>query len=118
MGIGAGAHSYDTASRQWNIADIDTYMAAIEQNKIPAEREELDTQTRYNDTVMLSLRTSQGINLNEIEHQFNPYFVRFCLKAAECYIKDGLLINTDNHLRLTRKGLFVSDMIMSDLMYV
>lgn len=118
LGIGAGAHSYNTTSRQWNIADIDTYMAEIEQNKIPAEREELDTQTRYNDTVMLSLRTSQGINLDEIEHNFSSYFVRFCLKAAECYIRDGLLINTDNHLRLTRKGLFVSDMIMSDLMYV
>ena len=44
----------------------------------------------------------------------------YCLENAQHFIDDGLLkLSHDNHqLSLTRRGLFISDMIMSDLMLV
>ena len=119
IGIGAAAHSFDGASRQWNVADIDKYVTSIERGEIPMEREELDRDTRFNDTVMLRLRTCEGIDLNVLARDFGPEYLSGCLSAARRYIADDLLERTpDNHLRLTRRGLFVSDMIMSDLMKV
>jgi oxygen-independent coproporphyrinogen-3 oxidase len=40
------------------------------------------------------------------------------LKEAERFLSDGLLRKEGNRLVLTRKGLFVSDMVMSGLIYV
>lgn len=119
IGIGAAAHSFDGAGRQWNVADIDKYVTSIERGEIPMEREELDRDTRFNDTVMLRLRTCEGINLDALARDFGPEYLNGCLSAAQRYIADAMLERTtDNRLRLTRRGLFVSDMIMSDLMRV
>lgn len=119
MGIGAAAHSFDIRTRQWNVADIDTYTAAIFNGRLPAEVEMLDRDMQYNDTVMLRLRTCEGIDLTSIARSFGRERLDFCLSAAQRYISDGLLERTaDNRLQLTRRGLFVSDMIMSDMMKV
>lgn len=119
IGIGAAAHSFDGASRQWNITDIDKYVTSIERGEIPMEREELDRDTRFNDTVMLRLRTCEGMDLDALARDFGPEYLNGCLSAAQRYIADAMLERTtENRLRLTRRGLFVSDMIMSDLMRV
>lgn len=119
IGVGAAAHSFDIKSRQWNVADIDSYINAICRGELPAEREALDNNTRYNDTVMLSLRTCEGIDLTALAAHFGNEYLNYCLNAAERHITDHRLERTtDNHLRLTRHGLFVSDMIMSDMMKV
>ena len=118
MGIGAAAHSYTGDRRSWNIADVERYIEAIDRGILPSEAEVLDTDTRYNDTVMLALRTAEGINLDRLEHDFGKPRLDYCLANAARYITNGLLLCEDNRLRLTRNGLFVSDMVMSDLMKV
>ena len=114
IGLGAAAHSYDGACRSWNVADIRQYITAIERGERPAEYETLDEDTRYNDRVTVALRTSDGLDLATLSEKHRNY----CLKEAQRYISDGLLRLTDNRLALTRKGLFVSDMVMSGLIYV
>lgn len=118
MGIGAAAHSYDGKSRQWNVADVMEYIKAIENGDVPAERESLDTNTHYNDTVMLALRTSDGLDLTALERSCGHKLRRYCESQAQTYINSGLLIANDGCLRLSREGLFVSDMVASDLMAV
>ena len=112
IGIGAAAHSYDGRRRQWNIADINSYINHIQQGIVPAEGELLDKDSRYNDHVMLALRTCEGLDLSTLDSDERSY----CEETAKKFVLDGLLAKTDNHLRLSRKGLFVSDMIMSELM--
>ena len=114
IGLGAAAHSYDGHCRSWNIADIRAYIAAIERGELPSECEELDTDTKYNDRIATALRTHDGLNLNELDERHRQY----CIAEAQRFIDDGLLEIVDNNLRLTRRGLFVSNMIMSELMLV
>ncbi|MBQ9186873.1 MAG: radical SAM family heme chaperone HemW [Prevotella sp.] len=102
------------AVRSWNVSDIHQYIEAIEQGKIPCERELLDDDTRYNDRIATALRTSDGLDLAMLSERHR----RYCMQEARRYIDDGLLRQTDNRLVLTRKGLFVSDMVMSALMLV
>ena len=109
IGLGAAAHSYDGHCRSWNVADIRAYIAAIERGELPTECEELDADTKYNDRIATALRTRDGLNLGELDERYRQY----CLTEAQRFIADGLLEIVDNNLRLTRRGLFVSNMVMS-----
>ncbi len=114
IGIGAAAHSYDIKTRQWNISDIDEYIKSIDKGIIPMEYEPINDDTRYNDTITTALRTAEGIDMTSLSTKHRDH----CLASAETYITQGLLELKNNRLRISRKGIFVSDMIMSDLMLV
>jgi hypothetical protein len=114
IGIGAAAHSYDGRQRRWNVSDLRKYINGIESGKPVFEFEDIDADTRYNDRVMLSLRTKEGLDLLTLSEAERDYL----LPLAQKYLDEGLLTRADQHLRLSRKGLFVSNMIMSDLMKV
>ena len=123
IGLGAAAHSYtmpgdspfeEKAIRSWNVADIHQYIEAIERGELPSEQEEIDEDTHYNDRITVALRTSDGLDLGTLTERHR----RYCLKEAQRFLDDGLLKQHDNRLSLTRKGLFVSDYIMSSLVMV
>ena len=120
IGLGAAAHSYDIRSRSWNIADVNAYIEGIERGERLFEEELIDDDTRYNDAVTVGLRTCEGIDLNALPKKYRDY----CMKNARRYLDDGLLELsvvgnlTSPTLHLTRRGLFVSDMVMSDLMMI
>jgi oxygen-independent coproporphyrinogen-3 oxidase len=113
IGLGAAAHSYDRNCRSWNVADIRQYIESIRQDLLPTEQEEIDAATHYNDCITTALRTSDGLDLTTLPDSYRSY----CLQEAQRFLNDGLLRLHDNHLILTRKGLFVSDYILSDLIY-
>ena len=114
IGLGAAAHSYDGRSRCWNVADIRQYINGIENGSPVIDQERLNDDSRYNDRVMLSLRTCEGIDLSTLQPADRTYL----LSLAQKYIDNRLLTAEGDHLRLSNEGLFVSDMIMSDLMKV
>lgn len=118
IGLGASAHSFDLRSRQWNVADVKTYISEIGKGNVPMEREELDKTTMFNDIVTTAMRTCEGIDLDMISSDFGAAFHRQLTDNAKPHITSGLAEVKDGHLRLTRKGIFVSDMVMSDLVMV
>ena len=114
IGLGAAAHSFDGHTRSWNVADIRQYIDAIERGERLFDSEVIEGDTAYNDLLTVSLRTHEGLDLSRLSPRHRDY----CLKAAQSYINDGLLIINDEHLALTRNALFVSDMVISNLMIV
>ena len=111
IGLGAAAHSFDKESRQWNVSDVFGYMDSILNDSKLAieEREVLDDITKYNDLITTSMRTCEGIDLDAVSHK------DYLLKNAKPLIEKGLLSIDNNHIHLTRSGLYVSDYIMTDL---
>lgn len=118
IGLGAAAHSFDLNSRQWNVADLKLYIEEINNGIIPMEREELDNDTTFNDIITTALRTSDGINLNALETRLGKRYRNTLISAACKHIEQGLLEIRHDRLRLTAEGIFISDMVMSDLMIV
>ena len=118
LGCGAAAHSYNKNSRQWNVASIEQYVKGIENNEPIYEREELDLYTRYNDYVITRMRTKWGINLQETKLEFGKELENYCLRMAQPYISNNKIELRGEQLRLTSKGIFVSDGIISDLLWV
>lgn len=118
IGLGAAAHSFDLNSRQWNVADLKLYIEEINNGIIPMEREELDNDTTFNDIITTALRTSDGIDLNALETSLGKRYRNTLISAAGKHIEQGLLEIRHDRLRLTAEGIFISDMVMSDLMIV
>ena len=118
LGCGPSAHSFNGHSRQWNVASLSTYIKGIEQGKPDYELEELDLHTRYNDYVITSIRTCWGMSLSHQRTTYGEELYRYCLRMAKPHLRQGVLEIREDVLRLTPSGIFISDGIMSDLLWV
>lgn len=118
LGCGPSAHSFDRRTREWNVASLEKYMCAIEAGGREYETECLDDVTRYNEYVMTALRTKRGIAAEDLKRTFGTELWQYCRDMARPYIDSGKLRVEDNRLCLTREGIFVSDGIISSLMYI
>ena len=119
IGLGAAAHSYDVDTRWWNISDVGEYIRRIQSGESPVEeRETLSEATRYDDAVMTALRTRQGLSIELVEKTFGNEMRDYLMANAQPHLQAQRLTIDDGRLRLTREGLFVSDSVMADLMYV
>lgn len=118
LGLGPSAHSYNGDNRQWNVSSLPEYLEGIKNNTPLTETETLDIKTRYNDYIITGLRTMWGISLTEIEKLFGEEKLKYCLRLAEPYLKQGLLIQKQDVITLSGQGIFISDGIMSDLLSV
>lgn len=118
LGLGPSAHSFDGTNRAWNVASIPLYIKGVLDSSLNIEIEYLDQKTSYNDFIITGLRTKWGLDIKVLENKFGSELKKYCLNIAEKYIAKELLNLNNNKLTLTRQGIFVSDGIMSDLMYV
>lgn len=118
LGCGPSAHSFDTDTREWNVSSLEEYVRSIEVGDRRFETEQLDTSTRYNEVIMTGIRTMWGVSIETLKAKFGEELYGYCMKMADSHLKAGRLALRDGRLCLTRAGIFVSDDIMSDLMFV
>lgn len=118
LGCGPSAHSFDGMTREWNVSSIDLYIKGIEKNRRTFEIEYLDQATRYNEFIITTIRTVWGTPIEKLKQTFGNELWEYCRKMAAPYLESGKLEEHDGALRLTREGIFISDSIMSDLLWV
>ena len=118
IGCGAAAHSYNGDSREWNISDIKEYITGIESNNRNYEIEHLTEEERYNDAILTRLRTADGIPLTWMKNKFSQRLNSYMLNAAKKHIEYGNIKKADETLSLTEKGIFISDAVIRDFIYV
>jgi len=115
LGIGPSAHSFDGNQRSWNIRNNAKYIKSIQQDLLPIEREILTTIDKYNEYIMTGLRTIWGVSIDKIKQNFGEKYASYLAIQSQKYIEDELLIFENGNLKTTKKGLFLSDGIASDL---
>ena len=118
LGCGPSAHSFNGTSRQWNVASLDKYIQSIQQGELDYEIEELDIYTRYNDFVITTIRTHWGMSLSHLRSTYGENLYQYCLRMAKPHLEQGVLEIKEDTLKLTKEGIFISDGIMSDLLFV
>lgn len=118
LGLGPAAHSFNGENRSWNIASISRYIKGINTGYPDIETEYIDEDTSYNDFILTGMRTMWGVDLNKLERRFGEQMKTYCLKNVRKYIDTDYVTIVDNVMKLTRKGIFISDGIMSDLMRI
>lgn len=118
IGIGPSAHSYDGEKRGWNVANNSLYLKSIQNDILPIETEILSKSDRYNEYIMTGLRTIWGVSLERIENEFGSEYLEYLNKQTQKFLNDELVYISDNILRTTAKGKFLTDGIASDLFYL
>ena len=118
LGLGPGAHSYDGKNcRRVNDYSLRRYMEAERAKTfadVPHTLEKLSADECYDELICTRLRTCEGLSLQEVPASRRSALLRM----ARPHIDGGRLeLDADNHLRLTASGIFVSDDVMSDLMW-
>ena len=121
-GFGPSAHSFNGAERWWNIANNNTYISSISNNTIPYEKEILTPVQRFNEYIMISLRTEEGLDMKRInrnEWNFTSdqlvLFSKTMIEKASAYARDGVMKIDGDYLRLTIQGRLLADGIAADL---
>jgi oxygen-independent coproporphyrinogen-3 oxidase len=118
LGVGASAHSLVEGARSWNVSDMKLYIAQAESGCFTPDFDDCDEYTRYNDFVITTLRTSNGMSLRLLEEKFGVELLNYCLSEASTFLKNGSLVQREDTLFLSDTALFLSDSIMSTLLYV
>lgn len=119
LGIGPSAHSYDgNDKRSWNIANNSIYMDTISANKIPNEVEILSEKEKFNEMMMIGLRTTWGVSLLQLKTSFSSELIENFEFDIQLKIEEGLLTIENNFLKIPDKHWFLADGIASDLFVV
>jgi oxygen-independent coproporphyrinogen-3 oxidase len=110
IGIGPSAHSYDGRfMRKSNVANNIKYIESIKKEIIPEEIEILSEKDAYNESLITSLRTVHGLDLNEVPEIFRPEF----LKKANKYIQSGRMVYSGKYI-IPSQYFLISDSIIAD----
>ena len=118
LGIGPSAHSYDAESRQWNVSSLLHYIKGVKEESPCIETERLSGNDKYNEYILTGLRTGWVINLSYILTKFGEEKYNYCIMQAKRPVDSGYLLREGDKLLFSRKGLFISDSIMADLLWV
>ena len=118
LGIGPSAHSFNSSTRQWNIANNALYIKNINEDKDPSETEILTIPQQYNEFVMISLRTMWGMDLHEIKNRFGETYLHLIQKESARYIQSGDIVLENEKMKLSDKGKLIADKIISDLFFI
>src|SRR5690606_10538075 len=118
LGIGPSAHSFDGKNRSWNVANNSIYLKNLKENKIPNEVEVLSENNKFNELIMIKLRTIFGLDLNEIQNEFPPEFYDDLMIEMHPLLDENLIQKNKNIVALTEKGKFLADGIASKLFRV
>jgi len=85
---------------------------------LPFTEENLSLKDRYNELVMIGLRTSSGVSLSFIRENIGNKFADYLEENSRSQILSNQLFWEGDNLHVTKKSKFLSDGIASDLFIV
>jgi len=127
LGVGVSAHSYLDGRRFWNIRNLRRYREALNQRRFATETEEqLSVAQSMFETVFLSLRQRQGLDLGKFERRFGISVSGAYGEVLQRVFPEGFNGSlksqargkwfelADGRLRFTREGLLLADALCAE----
>lgn len=113
IGIGVGAFSFFNGKRFSNVRDLSRYIESLNKAIIPVDEEiEITEKEAIREFVFLGLRKTEGIDLCLLPVDRQGLFDN----TIKDLISQGLVEIKDNHLRLTEKGLVLSNEVILQIL--
>lgn len=110
FGFGAGAVRYLNGERCALTKSVEEYIAAIRAGGEAAEScEQLTGRRLMGETVMLALRTSEGVELAEFARRFGVELTEVYGESVAALQREGLVEVAGGRLRLTHRGLLLAN---------
>ena len=114
VGFGPSAHSYFDGERYFYSDNLTEYMSSYAPQKIMENAHTPDKSEKMDELVMLRLRLSDGIDLEEFRSTFGIDFDD--VYDVSKYIKSGHMVKGESSYSFTSKGFFVSNYILCDIL--
>jgi oxygen-independent coproporphyrinogen-3 oxidase len=112
IGVGAAAHSFIGDKRIRNTSDLKKYIDNLKAGILPIEESfEISCEEAIKECIFLGLRKTEGLDIRMFSEELGIDIV----KAADELIHQGFLEIDRDHLTLTRKGIVVSNPVITEL---
>lgn len=119
LGIGPSAHSYNGKDkRSWNVSHNIKYLKAIEKNILNYEEEVISEKDRFNEKIMLGLRTLWGINIDELEKDFSSSLMKHFYKELKKLEATKKVRISNQIVTIHPKSLFFTDGIIAQFFFI
>lgn len=115
LGLGPSAHSFDGNCRSWNASSLKNYLEGTVQGRNIREAEDLSLEEKYHDYLITSLRTKWGADPEYITAQFGEGIYSHFTKKAQSFLKNGILLNSENRLVIYPDHWLIADHILREL---
>lgn len=116
LGLGPGAWSFISGKRYHAIADVREYSLRMKAGlSVVEDGEVANFRQAANETVMLGLRTVQGVDRVRYERVFGAGLVQLLEKNAAPLIQAGLIEESKGRIRLTERGFLLVDEALARL---
>ena len=116
-GFGVGAARYVDGNRELNVRNTTDYIRKVLSGESPTfQSEKLEPRERAMETAAVQLRRCEGIDRVRFREQTGFDMAELLGEPLRALIGHGLLEAADEHLRLTRRGKFVADGVIAELM--
>lgn len=108
-GFGPGAHSHINGNRFWNRKHPAAYQQALKAGSPAIGHEQIDELTHLTESIMLQLRTSEGLDRSVLSR------AEVSASVVAKYLAEGKLTMEHNRIYVTKKGRLLVDGIALDL---
>ncbi len=116
IGVGVSSSSYIDGKRIKNIDNIKEYIKNINENNSVIDEELENTEKdKIEEFMFMGLRMIKGIEEKEFEIRFKKKVDELYKEVIKKHIKNGLLIRENGRIFLSKKGIELSNMVMSDM---
>jgi oxygen-independent coproporphyrinogen III oxidase len=114
-GFGCSAHSYDGLQRRWaNERDAAKYVELVGAGGSPVvERSKLDDDALRSESIFLGLRLMRGVDLQAHQLRFGADLRQDYKGELDRLIEAGLITIDENLIRLTTRGVLLSNEVLS-----
>lgn len=112
LGLGPGAHSFDGVTRRFNPPDLHRYLS---ESGAVTQKEEISEAERFDEYIMLRLRTCNGMDINQLEELFGEEAAQLTMERAARLIKRGMLEKRGTRLVIPERRWLVADSVIVDL---
>jgi oxygen-independent coproporphyrinogen-3 oxidase len=113
VGIGLNAYSFVDGVHYQNTDNFTKYCETLAKGKLPKEQEEQESHaTAQNETIMLALRTTKGLDIAKFNAQFGMDFCDKYHAVLDKLLKNDLVAIEDGFLRI--KSLYISNAIIAE----
>lgn len=117
LGLGVAAHSFDGTVRRYNPSNLKKYLDALGEGNLCVEVEKITKAEKYDEYVMLRLRTADGIDADELMHRFDEEYYQFFIEKTKPLVSEGSLINENGRYYIPENHIMISDNITCDLLW-
>ena len=117
IGLGAGAHGFYDESRKENATSLKAYYKLISENKKPIVKEHrVSKNASISETCFLGLRMMKGISDENFKKRYGLSLKEAYPEELPRLIEGGLLEYVGGHVRLTKKGVDLSNLVFEALL--